>query len=75
MARQFKLWEKRGIGGEWGDAITVKARSVSEAAVDYCKSKGYREPQSYTRDTFRVSVQSGARVFMHYIRVAKDAGE
>lgn len=70
--KTFKIWEKRGIGGEWAMPTIVQARGVNEAAQTFCKSKGYREPSAYTRDTFRIHVTEGARVFMHYIRVARD---
>lgn len=69
--REFKLWEKRGIGGEYSEAVTMQARSAKEAAEAHCKAKGYRSPAAYTNDTFKVQVNYGARVFFHYIRVQR----
>lgn len=71
-AKRFKVWEKRGIGGQWGDSTEIQARGTDEAAATFCKTKGYRTPLAYTRDTFRVHVTDGARVFMHYIRVSRE---
>lgn len=69
--RVFKLWEKRGIGGEYIEASTRTAKSIKDAAEAHCKSKGYRTPTAYTNDTFKVQVNDGARVFFHYIRVQR----
>jgi hypothetical protein len=69
--RRYKLWEKRSIGGDFGAPIERDAKSAHEAAEAHCKDRGYRTPTVYTNDTFKVQVNDGARVFFHYIRVAK----
>lgn len=69
--RKYKLWEKRGVGGEYGTPIEREAKSAKEAVEAHCAHKFRRIPTAYTNDTWKVQVNDGHRVFFHYIRVAK----
>lgn len=70
MKKAYKIWERRGLAGEWKEHEIVRGDNQAEAARNHTISQGYAAPPlAYTPGVFRVQVAVKGRVFLHYLRL------